>query len=78
MEDLIVQIQSLPVKPEDIVLVTFSNAYDLEELNECLKYLEQKCPELRIIGNIEGMIKNITVLDMPVPYTYEGVSKRAW
>ena len=78
MEDLIVQIQSLPVKPNDIVLITFSNTYGLEELNGCIKYLEQKCPELRIVGNIEGMIKNITVLDMPVPYSYEEVSNRAW
>ena len=78
MEDPNVQIQSLSVKPEDILLITFSNAYDLDELNECLKYLEQKFPELRIVGNIEGMIKNITVLDMPVPYTYEEVSNRAW
>ena len=78
MEDSIVQIQSLSVKPEDIVLITFSSDYNLEELNDCIKYFEQKFPELRIIGNVEGMIKNITVLDMPVPYTYEEVSNRAW
>lgn len=78
MEDPIVQIQSLSVKSEDIVLITFSNAYTLDELNECIKYFEQKFPELRIVGNVEGMIKNITVLDMPVPYTYEEVSNRAW
>ena len=78
MEDPIVQIQSLSVKPEDIVLITFSNAYDLDELNECIKYFEQKFPELRIVGNVEGMIKNITVLDMPAPYSYEEVSNRAW
>lgn len=66
MQDLLVQIQSICAKPEDIVLITFGKDMNLDECNNIIEYLNKKFPEFRFVGNIEGCIKNITVLDAPV------------
>jgi len=39
---------------------------DLDECNEIIEYLNKKFPEFRFAGNMEGWIKNITVLEAPV------------
>ena len=67
MEDLIVQIQSIPVKPEDIIILTFSKEMDIDECNTSFKHIKEMCPNLKFIPNREDIIKNITVLDMQPP-----------
>ena len=39
---------------------------ELDDCNGVIEYLNKKFPEFRFAGNIEGCIKNITILDAPV------------
>lgn len=87
MQDLAVQIQSIPVKPDDIIILTFSKDIDIDECNQSFKNIKEMFPNLHFIPNREDIIKNITVLDMQIPYiafdetttySYEEVSNRAW
>ena len=66
MQDLLVQIQSICAKPEDIVLITFGKDIDLDTCNEVIEYFNKKFPEFRFVANMEGCIKNITILDAPI------------
>ena len=68
MEDLIIQIQSIPVKPEDIIVLTFSKEMDCDACNECFRNIREICPNLKFIPNREDILKNITVLDMQIPF----------
>ena len=67
MEDLIVQIQSISVKPEDVIILTFSKDMDIDKCNTCFKNIREICPNLKFLVNREDIIKNITVLDMQTP-----------
>lgn len=86
MKDLIVQIQSIPVKPDDIIVLTFSKDMGIDECNESFKEIKKMFPNLQFMANREDLLKNITVLDMQTPllvcepttYSYEEVSNRAW
>ena len=64
MQDLIVQIQSIQVKPEDVIILTFSKDIDIDECNASFKNIKEMCPNLNFIPNREDIIKNITVLNI--------------
>lgn len=34
MEDLIVQVKAISAKPEDIILITFGEDYDISDVND--------------------------------------------
>lgn len=61
MENLIVQINHLPVSSEDIIILTFGTDY-IDELDSIMKNLESRFPQYNFVANLEGLIKNITVL----------------
>lgn len=67
MQDLIVQIQSISVKPEDLILLTFSKEMDIDECNTCFKNIKEMFPNLKFLPNREDILKNITVLDVQIP-----------
>ena len=67
MEDLIVQVKAISAKPEDIILITFGEDYDISDVNDFMQHLNKDFPNLHFITNIEGLIKNITVLDIQTP-----------
>lgn len=64
MQDLIVQIQSMQVKPGDVIILTFSKDMEIDECNMSFKNIKDMCPNLNFIPNREDIIKNITVLSM--------------
>lgn len=66
MQDLIVQVQSICAKPEDMILVTFGQDFDFDEIQTSIEALNKCFPDLKFIGNREGMITNITVIDTPI------------
>ena len=67
MENLIVQISHLPVSSEDIIILTFGTNYSFDELNDIMKNLESRFPQYNFVANLEGLIKNITVLKHDEP-----------
>ena len=67
MENLIVQISHLPVSSEDIIILTFGANYGFDELNEIMTNIESRFPQYKFVANLEGLIKNITVLKQDKP-----------
>ena len=67
MENLIVQISHLPVSSEDIIILTFGANYGFDELNEIMTNIESRFPHYKFVANLEGLIKNITVLKHDEP-----------
>ena len=82
MQDLIVQVQKITAKPDDMILITIGKDCDLDDANQVLGYLQEKFPDFTFIGNYEGVITNITIIEKDIPltplYSYEEVSNRAW
>jgi len=57
----------LPVSSEDIIILTFGANYGFDELNEIMKNIESRFPQYKFVANLEGLIKNITVLKHDEP-----------
>ena len=64
MQSLAVQIQNISVKPDDIIILTFSKDMDIDECNQSFMNIKEMFPNLHFIPNREDIIKNITVLNM--------------
>lgn len=60
--DKTLNIQSIPVNSEDILIFTFGNGYDIDEIKEYCEGFEKKFPGLKVWPNYEGLIKGITIL----------------
>ena len=60
--DKILNIQSIPVNSEDILILTFGNGCDIDEIKEYCGNFEKNFPGLKIYPNFEGFVKDITIL----------------
>lgn len=66
MQDLLVQVQSISAKSEDLIILTFSKEVDFDDINESITAISKYCPDLKFMANREDFIKNITVIDTPI------------
>lgn len=66
MQDLLVQIQSIYAKPEDLIILTFSKEVNFEDINDSITAIAKHCPDLKFVANREDFVKNITVIETPI------------
>ena len=66
MQDLIVQVQSISAKPEDLIILTFSKEIDIDDINDSITAIAKYCPDLKFLANREDFVKNITVIETPI------------
>lgn len=57
-----INVQSIPISSEDILIFTFGNGCDIDEIQEYCKNFEKRFPGLNILPNFEGFVKDITIL----------------
>ena len=60
--DTNINIQQTSITSEDVIILTFGETYDLDEIKEYCEGFEKKFPGLKVWPNYEGLIKGITIL----------------
>lgn len=66
MEEEILSIQKLNALPGSIIILTFGENCDLDEINNNFRTYKESFPQYHFIPNIKGLITNITVIEDPL------------